>query len=260
MENKNRIFNSTSIPLLLLTCIVGIGVVFLEYRSKRKIENNKGFAVVELFTSEGCEYCPPAHELLAKIQKDNSTKQIYALAYHVDFWDREKWKDEFSNAEYSRRQVRYAEWLNVPVIYAPQIVVNGKKEFLGTDELKIRNLINELLIITPKARLSIDATQAHDKLIVNYRVEGGSENSQLQIAIVKRSSNGKVEKGKDLGHLFTHVQTVRGFHSETVAKDGKGSTSVTLPQGFNSEEWEVIAMIQDLKKNGEISTATRVSL
>jgi hypothetical protein len=260
MQNNNRIFGSISPTLLALACIAAIAVGSLHCGSKGSPESRKAIVVVELFTSEGCEYCPPAHELLAKIQKENPTKEVYALAYHVDFWDRKKWKDRFSNAQFSRRQISYAEWLNVPTIYAPQIVVNGKREFIGTDSTKIRKYINESLTIRSKATLSIQASRNQDKLTLNYHATGGSENSRLHIAIIKKFSDGRVEEGKHRNHLFTHVQTVRGFHSESLAKDGKGSTTINLPQGFDSKDWEVIAMIQNLNNNGEISTATRVSL
>ncbi|WP_431210930.1 DUF1223 domain-containing protein [Puia sp. P3] len=50
---------------------------------------HKGFAVIELFTSEGCSSCPAADELVADIQKENPEKQIYVLAFHVDYWDRQ---------------------------------------------------------------------------------------------------------------------------------------------------------------------------
>jgi hypothetical protein len=35
----------------------------------------------------------------------------------------------------------------------------------------------------------------------------------------------------------------------------KGTSTINLPNGFNSEEWEVIAFVQDLN-NGGISAAT----
>lgn len=46
----------------------------------------KGFAVIELFTSEGCSSCPPADALIARIEKETTDQQIYILAHHVDYW------------------------------------------------------------------------------------------------------------------------------------------------------------------------------
>src|SRR5882757_7431762 len=96
--------------------------------------NSKGFAVVELSTSEGCSSCPPADELVEKIQKDNKNGKIYILAFHVDYWDHQGWKDRFSDREFSNRQRQYAGWLNLQTVYTPQIVVNGTTEYVGSDQ------------------------------------------------------------------------------------------------------------------------------
>src|SRR5882757_10188754 len=92
-----------------------------------------GFAVVELFTSEGCSSCPSADALVAAVQKENKDQPVYILAFHVDYWDRLGWKDAFSDAAYSDRQRAYASWLRLSSIYTPQVVVNGRKEFVGSD-------------------------------------------------------------------------------------------------------------------------------
>ena len=138
--------------------------------------------------------------------------------------------------------------------------MNGKKEFTGTDESNIRTFIDQLLMRRSKVNLSIQGSQDKDKLLLNFQVTGTSNKSYLQVAIVQKNSNGRVEEGKQAGHLFSHVQTVRGFHSEPLTDDGKGSATVKLPPGFNWKEWEVIAFIQDVENTGDILTATRVRL
>ena len=70
--------------------------------------DNKGFSVVELFTSEGCSSCPSADNVVAKIQQEDTHLPVYILAYHVDYWDRLGWRDRFSAQEYTARQSRYA--------------------------------------------------------------------------------------------------------------------------------------------------------
>ncbi len=57
-------------------------------------QQQAGFAVVELFTSEGCSSCPPADKAVeALLQEHNNT--VYVLGYHVDYWDNLGWKDIF---------------------------------------------------------------------------------------------------------------------------------------------------------------------
>ena len=265
MEITKQTFTKTKIAVFLLMCIGLFLALYFNIGPKTAMKKGnsnevpKGFAVVELFTSEGCEHCPPAHDLVARIQQEHPNKEVYVLAYHVDFWDNKRWKDKFSNAAFSRRQISYANWLNVPQVYAPQIVVNGKSEFGGTAASNIRSSIAEVLAKPSKANLSIQSNQVGDKLILNYQVSGVSKDRRLLIAIVQKSSKGQVEEGKDKGHQFRHFQTVRGLHTESLTNNGKGSTTIRLPEGFNSSEWEVIAMIQDIDKTGEISTATRVN-
>jgi len=49
--------------------------------------NTTGFAVVELFTSEGCSSCPPADDVLSELWKmGNTGLRIYTLSFHVVNW------------------------------------------------------------------------------------------------------------------------------------------------------------------------------
>src|ERR1700686_1414096 len=65
--------------------------------------------VIELFTSQGCSSCPPADELIRKVELDESLRgKVIPLAFHVDYWDHLGWRDPFSSAEWSRRQITYA--------------------------------------------------------------------------------------------------------------------------------------------------------
>src|SRR5438270_9575711 len=104
--------------------------------------NEKGFAVIELFTSEGCSSCPAAEKLVASVAAENLTS-VFILAYHVDYWNRLGWKDGFSNAAYTARQTRYAEVFNLPSAYTPQIVVNGKTEFVGSNAIKLKSVMRD---------------------------------------------------------------------------------------------------------------------
>jgi len=78
-------------------CIAAISLCFIALLSSRSAASKReqthpnggpGFAVLELFTSEGCSSCPPADELIEHIQKENSDKPVYVLAFHVDYWNR----------------------------------------------------------------------------------------------------------------------------------------------------------------------------
>lgn len=91
--------------------------------------------VVELFTSEGCSSGPPADTLLQRLADASPVEgvQIVALGEHVDYWDQQGWKDRFSSVALTNRQRVYAQALNTESIYTPQMIVDGRAEFVGSD-------------------------------------------------------------------------------------------------------------------------------
>jgi hypothetical protein len=78
--------------------------------------------VVELYTSEGCNSCPPADRWLSRLPADAPT---VALAFHVDYWDRLGWKDRFASALHTQRQAQLQQSSGAGFSYTPQVVVDG---------------------------------------------------------------------------------------------------------------------------------------
>ena len=78
--------------------------------------------VVELYTSEGCNSCPPADRWLSALK---SRPDVVGLAFHVDYWDRLGWKDRFASAEFTRRQSEQQSVNGARFSYTPQVVVDG---------------------------------------------------------------------------------------------------------------------------------------
>jgi hypothetical protein len=78
--------------------------------------------VVELYTSEGCNSCPPADRWLSRLKADAGT---VALAFHVDYWDRLGWKDRFASATYTQRQSQQQATSGAGFSYTPQVIVDG---------------------------------------------------------------------------------------------------------------------------------------
>jgi hypothetical protein len=231
----------------------------LPAKSKVMNADEKGFAVLELFTSEGCSSCPPADELLAKIQKELDGKGIYVLVYHVDYWDRLGWKDMFSNADYSKRQIQYVKWLRTSSVYTPQVIVNGRAEFVGSNESAIRGAISAQLALKPKAALKFQVRQENEKRVVQYQATNALKNDNLLIAVIQRKAETKVERGENAGRILDHVQIVRQLNSERLNASGQGSIYIDLPKGFDINNGEILGLIQD-QNTGEISAVAKAGL
>lgn len=79
--------------------------------------------VVELYTSEGCNSCPPADRWLSSLK---GRADVLALAFHVDYWDRLGWKDRFASPAFTERQQQQQRASTARFIYTPQVIVNGR--------------------------------------------------------------------------------------------------------------------------------------
>jgi len=103
--------------------------------------DNPGFAVVELFTFEGCSSCPAAEAALAEIHNE-FRQNVYVMEFHVDYWNSPGWKDTYSS---TARQQHYVQSMHLNLAYTPQAIVNGKDELVGSDRQKLHSLITDNL-------------------------------------------------------------------------------------------------------------------
>jgi len=247
--------NKIAIPALLIIAVAFAVSAFKNNPATSKVPAGNGFVLIELFTSEGCSSCPPADELVAKIQKEDKDKAVYILAYHVDYWNNLGWKDQFSSAAYSQRQRQYAAWLKAEV-YTPQIVVNGKKEFVGSEEGTLRNAIQSGLQKQDNSSLTFSNTRIdHDQLSVQYQTKGGNT---LLIAFVQKAATTKVKNGENGGKTLSHINIVKALNSVALHQPN-GNASVRLPDGYNQQNWDIIGFTQNTQ-TGEVLSAQRITI
>jgi hypothetical protein len=220
-------------------------------------DDRNGFAVVELFTSEGCSSCPPADETVARLLKKN-LQQVYILSYHVDYWNKLGWKDQFSNAEYTQRQQQYAAAFHLDGVYTPQIVVNGSAEFVGSDEQKLTAAVDKVLSLKAMHPINIDVNKNGTAVTVSYTIDGQTANSTLlNIALVQPEAFVAVKKGENGGRTLRHVNIVREL--KTIDAVAKGQLSFFIPADLAGKPLQVIAYTQD-KETYHISGAIQKTI
>jgi hypothetical protein len=248
--------------IFILTGMLAVAVIvsfaFINFKkTTNKPSANSGFAVVELFTSEGCSSCPPADAVVAKLEKESASKPIYILAFHVDYWNSLGWRDVFSSAENSNRQKDYARYLKLSSVYTPQIVVNGKTEFVGSEEGTLRNALKIALQKEVSTQLNLANMQiSRSVVMVHYDVKQSDGHSALLLALVQKSAQSHVKAGENNGRTLSHVQIVQKLQSVALGNNKTGTERINLPNDFTPQGWEVVGFIQNTV-TGEITSAAR---
>lgn len=214
----------------------------------------KSFAVVELFTSEGCSSCPPADQLIEELQQNNPDAPLYILSYHVDYWDHQGWKDTFSDHAYTLRQQQYASWLRLETIYTPQMIVNGQKEHVGSNAQASVQAINEALNKPTESNLTLHASHNNHQLALHYRYDGDVSGKTILLALVQKKGSSQVTAGENEGRKLPHVQIVRQLLQEEGKREAQ--LQIKTPADFSNAGYEMIAFVQN-KKNGQIIAATK---
>lgn len=218
---------------------------------------NNGFAVLELFTSEGCSSCPPADALMGKIAEEYKDKPVYILSYHVDYWNHLGWKDKFSSAENSQRQQQYSRTLNSQV-YTPQLVINGKKEFVGSDQDAVENAIQNALFSSNNIKIDLEGKVLTKEITVHYKTAETNSQNKLLITLVEKKSSSNVMKGENEGRHLLHWQIVHQQNQISLKNTSEGTTVFPLPQNFNPNDWEVIGLIQNTKSGDILGSAKAI--
>ncbi|MBS1654210.1 MAG: DUF1223 domain-containing protein [Bacteroidetes bacterium] len=217
-----------------------------------------GKVLVELFTSEGCSSCPPADEAVAALQKQNADKVI-VLCYHVDYWNYLGWDDAFSKKEFTQRQEQYASHFNLSSIYTPQAIVNGEKEFTGSDKSMLQSVVDKDLQHTFGDVIELDASGSDDKNIsVSYSVNSTSQND-ITIALIQLSALIPVKRGENAGKKLQHINIVRDLKSFDLSKQNKGKANFTIPEGLNKNNVHIVAFFQQ-NNSLAITAAKEISI
>lgn len=182
--------------------------------------------VVELFTSEGCSSCPPADQVLSRLEfprygNAGRSKQVVmvapgveviALGEHVDYWDNLGWKDRFSSPLFSARQQDYGKAFHLESVYTPQIVVNGEKEVLGSDARAVQEAISKAAK-EPQAEVVIAMTDAQQVSFRVSKLPAGSHESDILLAVTEGRLVTPVFGGENNGRQLRHAAVVRSLSS-----------------------------------------------
>ncbi len=198
--------------------------------------------LVELFTSEGCSSCPPADSLLRELEARQPVPgvEVIPLGFHVDYWDDLGWKDRFSSPDYTRRQQEYRARFGLDSVYTPQMVVDGRVQFVGNDSAAAFDAIRRAAR-DPKPAIGLRRT-SDGKLQID--VGRSPRRADVLLVITEGNLSTSVGAGENRGRSLRHTGVVRSLTRIGSTNDGRFQASVPLPSPSAGQELRAVVFLQ----------------
>jgi hypothetical protein len=209
--------------------------------------------LVELFTSEGCSDCPPADTVLQNLIDASPVAgaQVIGLGQHVDYWDRLGWKDRFSSAALTDRQRAYANRFASESIYTPQMVVDGRAEFVGSDATAARKAIERALKTTHGVvQVDVQASAASrvpvTVVVRDLPALDRGDHADILVAVTEDRLRSSVTRGENNGKLLRHAAVVRSMATigEAAAAGGEARAEIPIASDWHRENLKIVAFVQ----------------
>ena len=192
-------------------------------------------ALVELYTSEGCDSCPAADRWLSSAFPPGATRfEAVALAFHVDYWDRLGWKDRFATPAWTERQHAAAHAARSTLVYTPQVLVQGKDLRDWRAPGRSAAAIAAANARTAGADIALEATARSGTVAVKAtaRVSAAADRkgAVLYVALADSGLVSDVKAGENAGARLTHDHVVRVMRGGIVADvNGEIAADLVLP-------------------------------
>lgn len=160
--------------------------------------------VVELYTSEGCNSCPPADRWISSLKAEPG---VVALAFHVDYWDSLGWKDRFASSAYTQRQAQQQQSNGARFSYTPQVVLNG----IDRPQWHSQPAPNAVRERAP-AKVDIALTRDGRRLQAQVRaLPGAPTRLAAYWAVSENGHSTAVKAGENQGETLKHDFVVRQY-------------------------------------------------
>jgi hypothetical protein len=230
-----------------------------QVQTHNAVEGQYGpIVVLELFTSQGCSSCPPADALLEKAKK-TYPNNLFALSYHVDYWNYIGWEDPFSNPQFTKKQNEYNVKFKYSSNYTPEMVVNGREHFVGSNAGKLRSKIEEYQKIKSLNEIVIsEVNQQERNISFNYKVKGAINDKLVRAILVLDERTTIVKRGENRNRTLKN-SNIAVNEKYMVVKADSGSGEIQIPNGIKSNEKLQLVLVME-NTDLDITAAAKISL
>jgi hypothetical protein len=210
-------------------------------------------ALVELYTSEGCNSCPPADRWLASLgERGYAPDRVVPIALHVDYWDYIGWKDPYAQSRFSSRQRKLAQLTRNAIVYTPQVVLQGR-DFRRWGSAAFEEAVTKINAQPARARISLaldarrrDAFEVEasaEVLDASQRADAALYLASYENRLVSRVAAGE-NRGRTLEHDFVVFEWVGPIEFRGVTRVSDRRVLPLLPRAV-AKHSGVVAFVQN---------------
>ncbi len=251
---RRRIFRSAMLtaPFIFSALPAAATVAALECSAKSGATK---VAVLELYTSEGCNSCPPTDRWVSSLRTRNLVNErVIPLAFHVDYWNYIGWNDPYSDKKYSDRQRTASSRQGSSVIYTPQLVLNGK-DLRGQQHGDFAGMLGKINQNMPEATISLmlnRADPAHYEVSGNVAVANPDhhQHAEAYVALIENNLVSDVKAGENRGVTLHHDFVVREL-AGPFRTDADGMTALKktfdVKRDWKAADTTLVAFVQNAK-------------
>ncbi|HEX5079540.1 MAG TPA: DUF1223 domain-containing protein [Geminicoccaceae bacterium] len=206
--------------------------------------------VVELFTSQGCNSCPPADVVLGELK---GRPDVLPLSFHVTYWDRLGWPDSFGLEASTERQRIYADLLELAGLYTPQMVIGGRIDVVGSQRRRVREAID---LLAAHRQPGLPMTLDGDVLQLGAGPPG---DAMIWLFGVDRQHNVWIKGGENRGRVIRYHNVVREVTNLGRWSGEALEIALPLPR-LAADGRDSAAVVVQRPGNGEILAAGQIDL
>ncbi len=221
-------------------------------------------ALVELYTSEGCDSCPPADRWLsATFAPGHALPGAIALAFHVDYWDRLGWTDRFAAAAWTKRQYDSARAQRSDLVYTPQVLLQGRDADWRNGP-RFASAVAAAARSPARAAIALTVAPQADAVAVSVvaRVPGPADRrgARVFVALTGDGLASEVKAGENAGKRLVHDHVVRALRDVAIDAAGDGTGTFVLPWPAEAGSPVTVAAFVQNVDNGAVLQALSLPL
>ena len=215
-------------------------------------ETDPAPVVVELFTSQGCNSCPPADAYLGELAQ---RKDVLALSFHVDYWDYIGWKDRYGDPAFTARQRAYARTMGDGMVYTPQIVVGGASDAVGSNRGTVEWAIKDSKTRLKMQQLKVERDPASGEVVLQLPEADLPVPATLWLVTYQYRNEDAVKAGENSGRKLVSFNTVRSLQKVGVWSGQAATLPLNLSPKVKANNPDGCAIIANLADYGPVIAA-----